>query len=394
MSIKIIAIGDPHFKDNNTYETNIMHSSIIKLLIKYKNNDNIIDVVIEGDILDKFEAVKEGTFNRVLKFVEDIMKHCRHVYLIIGNHDRPNNNVFLTDEHFFNALKKWKNITVIDKVMIIKIKAENNISEDEEIEAEFVFVPYVPVGKFRQALNTVGLDHPLENPNCNTEQWEKLKTMAGVFSHQEYYGCKIGHLRSSNGDLWPKDAPFNVSGHIHDEEYLQPNLHYTGTPMQHGHTDTGNKTISLYNYEKIDNKWQMGKEEKIDLKIPKKIHLKLTKEELLNFEIPENATQIKIDIAIDTVEYLQLVKNPKIKKLLDAKIKIKPIDTRKKLKKNQLGSIVPIKLTYSKRLNKEICQSDIGVQNEFERIFGPIEKEIEKEEEIKKPKKKNKIIFE
>ncbi len=403
MSICIVGVGDPHFMTRNSYETDILHSSFIKFLSKQRKKNKIIDVVIEGDLLDRFESINVRPFNRAISFIDDIKNNCRHIYLIVGNHDRPDNSNFLTTDHPYNALKKWPKVTVVDKVIISKIKAENekiqingdDDDEDEEPEAEFVFVPYVPVGKFREALKTEKLDHPIENPDCNQEQWQRLKNMAGVFAHQEFYGAKIGNKRSIEGDVWPKDAPFLVSGHIHDEEYLQDNLHYTGTPMQHGYTDTGRKTISLYNYQCVNNKWQMVKEEKVDLEVPKKIHIKLTKEELLNFEPVENASLIKIDIEIDHAEFLLLKKDPKIKALLEKQIKIKPIDLRKQIKKGTIGELVSTKITYTKRLNKAIIDAGEEIRDEFESLFGVIDEKkilkIKKKEENdsgNKPKKK------
>ncbi len=386
MSILIVGLGDPHFKSNNEFSTGILHSSFINFLISQKKKNKIIDVVVEGDLLDRFESINVHAFNRAINFIDDIRKNCRHVYLLIGNHDRPNNSVFLTNEHPFNALKKWEKITVVDKVIIDTLTAENkrianedddedNDDEDEEreISAEFVFIPYVPVGKLREALLTVSLDHPIENPNLNEEGWERLKNMAGGFSHQEYYGAKLGICKSINGDIWPTDGPFMVSGHIHNEEYLQPNLHYTGTPMQHGYDDISNKTISLYNYSKVGNRWQMIKEEKIDLKVPKKIHIKLTKEELLNFKVIENASIIRIDIEIDITEFKELKKNKKIKQLIDNGVKIKPINTRKQIGKNEIGKISAIKMSYTQRLGKAINESEIEVKTTFEGLFGVLD---------------------
>jgi len=371
MTIRIVAVGDQHFKVNNSYETDILHSSLIKELVKIKPDA----IVLEGDLLDKFESINVRPFNRALSFISDILQYCDNVFLLIGNHDRPNNNVFLTDEHPFNPLKRWEGITVVDKVIIKRITSS---STDES--AEFVFIPYVPVGRLREALNTVELDHPIENPNLNKKQWERLQSLAGAFSHQEFYGAEIGIKKSTEGDLWPPDAPFMASGHIHNEKYLQPNLHYTGTPMQHGFYDLTHKTISIYNYENKNGKWIMSKEEKINLRVPKKIHLKLTKEELLEFELIEDATIIKIDIEIDQIEFLHLMKNKKIKKLINEGVKIKPINTRKQIKKNQLGFVVQIKMSYTKRLTKAINEADLEVKEEFEGLFGTlqIEKSIPK----------------
>lgn len=349
--IRILAIGDPHFKTNNSYETDIMHREVINV-IKSRQPDSVVCL---GDILDKFELIHVKVFNRVLSFIEDMANESKDVNLLIGNHDRPNNNVFLTEDHPFNAIKKWNNITVVDKVLIKEIKG-----------APFVLTPYVAVGRFNEALKTVELDYKTDDQ----VQHSNLQSMAGVFAHNEFYGAKMGIIKSVEGDIWPLNAPFLVSGHIHDYDQLQPNLYYTGTPIQHGMTDSGDKTISLFTYNLVDGKWKMTEEERIDLNIPKKLKLKLTKEELLDFKLIVNASMIRIDIEIDPIEYKNLLKDSRIINLLDAGVKIKPIDTRVRVHSNNLK--LPVKMLYSKRLISSIKNSELEVQTLFEELFGDI----------------------
>ena len=52
---------------------------------------------------------------RANSFLIDLSK-LRKTYVLIGNHDRINNNVFLTDEHPFTGLKGETNIVIVDKV--------------------------------------------------------------------------------------------------------------------------------------------------------------------------------------------------------------------------------------------------------------------------------------
>ena len=37
--------------------------------------------------------------------------------LLVGNHDYINNQQFLTNNHWMNAMKDWNNVTIIDKVI-------------------------------------------------------------------------------------------------------------------------------------------------------------------------------------------------------------------------------------------------------------------------------------
>lgn len=362
--LRILAIGDQHYKVKNSLETGIMHEEILKVIKREKPDC----IVLLGDILDKFESINVRPFNRVISFLDDITKLHDNIVMLVGNHDRPNNNVFLTDEHPFNALKKWDNIKIVEKVEIYEVQSKT----DPTVKGDFVFVPYVPVSRFREALETVGLSHPMENPDCDKKSWSDLKDKVGVFAHQEFNGVQMGVIKSTHGDLWHPDAPFLVSGHVHDYEQLKPNLYYTGTPFQHGYSDTGRKTISLFNYKIDDSRWSMVKEVRIDLNIPKKLKLVLKKDELLNYEVDSSASITEIKIEIEPIEHLELLKDPKIKKLLAAGVKIKPINPKTVLPTD--GSIIfSRKIPFSVRLCHTIISGDKDLRTEFESLFGTID---------------------
>ena len=150
----ILVIGDPHFKNDNTLETDLMHTEIIKLLI----SKPFKFVVILGDILHKHEKIDMFPYDRSIKFLKDIKDNCKKLYILIGNHDRPNNNDFLTDRHSFNSLKEWDNTIIVDNIIVEEIE-----------EYKFCFAPYVPVGRFMEALNTNSVN---------------LEEITIVFSHQ------------------------------------------------------------------------------------------------------------------------------------------------------------------------------------------------------------------
>ena len=61
----ILVIGDPHFKNDNTLETDLMHTEIIKLLI----SKPFKFVVILGDILHKHEKIDMFPYDRSIKFL-------------------------------------------------------------------------------------------------------------------------------------------------------------------------------------------------------------------------------------------------------------------------------------------------------------------------------------
>ncbi len=49
-------------------------------------------------------------------------------------------------------------------------------------------VPYVPPGRFVEALNII-----------DNEWWKNVNC---IFAHQEFYGCKMGAIESIEGDKW------------------------------------------------------------------------------------------------------------------------------------------------------------------------------------------------
>ena len=98
--MNFLLIGDPHFKNDNAYESNQLIEEIYKL-IKKNNYDKII---ILGDILDTHEKINLRPFLKATEFIINLSKITK-TYVLIGNHDRRNNNIFLTEEHPFLALK-------------------------------------------------------------------------------------------------------------------------------------------------------------------------------------------------------------------------------------------------------------------------------------------------
>ena len=108
---QILLIGDPHFKTSNAIETNQLHQSTLKYL---KSNPSIDFVVVLGDILHCHEKIHTQPFCRAVKFLSDLADE-RETFALIGNHDRINNNVFLTEEHPFVGLKEYPNLPLSKK---------------------------------------------------------------------------------------------------------------------------------------------------------------------------------------------------------------------------------------------------------------------------------------
>ena len=163
MSLRSLIIGDPHFKVNNAPDTDAMSKKILELA-KARLPDVIICL---GDVLDRHESIHLDAQDRAVEFLHDLSL-IAPLIVLIGNHDRPNNSNYLTTRHPFRALKYWPQTTIVDVVKTIEIKGY-----------KFILVPYVPNGRFQEAICTIWGEVKLGD--------EKEKAR-GVFCEGEDYG--------------------------------------------------------------------------------------------------------------------------------------------------------------------------------------------------------------
>ena len=217
--MKVIAIGDPHFKVKNIPKVEIF---IEKLLVLIKN-ENPDFIVVLGDLLHNHERIHSLVLNKAYEFIEKLRMEA-FTYILVGNHDLINNQQFQTENHWMNGMKEWDNVKVVDKAFI---RNHGNY--------KFVFCPYVPVGRFNEALAT--LDEEFQDSSC-------------IFAHQEFYGCKMGAIVSEQGDKWSTDLPFVISGHIHSNQKLDIGVYYPGSAMQHAFGESDHNIISVINFTK------------------------------------------------------------------------------------------------------------------------------------------------
>lgn len=289
--IRIFVIGDPHFKTNNVEECNLMCNEIIQLLDELRPDA----VVCLGDVLDRHETIHVGPFLRSINFFEEIAKKYR-LYILIGNHDRPSNQVFMTDEHPFTALKLWKNTTIVDRTIV-----------DTICNQSFAFVPYVPPGRFMEALSGVEMQH-----------------IQAIFAHQEFYGAKMGATESLIGDKWNSAYPLVISGHIHDYDHLQSNIIYTGTPIQHAYGDQDNKGVFLFVFDGENKTWE---KKMFALNIPKKKIVKIHCSEASYLKNLDPKSHYKIIISGTPEEIKSLKLGSMLSKIKRYKIVYKTIST-------------------------------------------------------------------
>ena len=232
----MLAIGDPHFKVDNMIEVEKLIDSI-ENVAKLKKPDIII---ILGDLLHTHERLHTTALNKAYDFVHR-MSAISKTYILVGNHDMISNQEFLTENHWMNGMKKWNNVTIVDHVMEVNYKDNFRL----------VLAPYVYPGRFQEALNTLDSD------------W---KTADLIFAHQEFYGCKMGAIISTDGDKWELNFPLVISGHIHSKQWPQSNVYYTGSSMQHAFGES-EQNIIAYITPSTNPRWNI---KEIDLMLPRK----------------------------------------------------------------------------------------------------------------------------
>jgi hypothetical protein len=373
---KILVIGDPHFKADNGIDTGLMALKIVEAALRETPDF----IVVLGDVLHTHDLLRLDPVCRAITFLQRLRDISPHLYILIGNHDRPNNACYLTSEHPFTALKDWPHTTVVDQV----ITRTHTVRSTGKV-ASFTFVPYVPVGRFEEALLTVGLS---TDPTKNTAPIH-LKQMSGVFAHQEFKGAKMGAIISEAGDPWPMGAPLCVSGHIHDYDELLYNLVYPGTPIQHGYADKPDKTISVFHFKisttsdpdvsttsNLDpqhTRLTLTRHQRITLGVPSKIHIRLSPEQLATYTPPVSA-HVKITVEGDPQVIRSVLLLEHVKNLTRTHgIKIMILDTRKSINIANLETSLSkgrSSMPFRDRLSKAVSQEDPQVQKQFSRLFG------------------------
>ena len=305
--LKVIVIGDQHFKVDNIEEVDLFISKVEEIIFNIKPDF----VVLLGDLLDTHERIHSVPLNRAYKFINTVRNICK-TFVIVGNHDMEHNGVYLETKHWLNALKEWDNVTVVDTVIY-------DIIDNKK----FIFLPYVYTGRFEEALNTVNTD------------WKDAKC---IFAHQEFYGCKMGAFNSIDGDKWEIDFPNVISGHIHLNQKPQKNIYYPGSSLSIAFGETTKNIIAKLEFN--DDKEYILNE--IDLELPKKKIIYINSEEVDNIDIPKTEDKIKLSISGEYEEFKTFKKTKKYKELTSKGIKIifKPKKKEVKTKKENIQKTI------------------------------------------------------
>lgn len=235
-TVRVLAIGDPHFKMNNLAMMDLFVTKILKI-IKVTDPDII---VVLGDTLDRHELIDMEAHSKASKFLMSLAD-ITQTYVLIGNHDRRNNSDFQSDVHPFTGLENYENLTIVSKAMKKYIVPKRRCGENAQ-GANFLFVPYVPNGRFADALKTIDL--------TEFDGGYVTEHIDAIFAHQEFKGCKMGGIISTTGDIWELKNPLVISGHIHEQQKFE-NIIYTGSPLHHNHgcgDHGGKKSVGLFEF--------------------------------------------------------------------------------------------------------------------------------------------------
>ena len=289
-----IVVGDPHIKTTNIPEFNLFLERLL-ILIEDRKPDFIVDL---GDTLNDHERLHTTALNKAYEFI-DKLRNLAPTYVLVGNHDATTNTIFLTDNHWLNGMKEWKNVVVVDTVRTLKVN--NQL---------FMFCPYVPNGRFIEALDT-----------CQEESWKKATC---IFAHQEFYGCSMNAITSVEGDRWKESYPNVISGHIHAKQKLQSNIYYTGSAMQHAFGESTKNIIAVVTFGEKDTAAGAYDLEEVDLKLPRKKIVHTTVEDMDSYEVPEEEDKDSVKITISGVyeQFKSFKKTKKYKEIIKSGTKI------------------------------------------------------------------------
>jgi len=325
--MEFIVIGDLHIKSDNFDEIDIVLSELKKIIRKEENE---LRIVLLGDILHYHEKIFVQSLNRALDFITECSK-IAYTYILVGNHDYKCSSEFLTQNHWMNALKCWKNIKIVDTVVD---------------EGDFLLCPYVFPGRFIEALDST--------------EWKNKKI---IFAHQEFKGCRMGAIVSEDGDEWNENFPLVVSGHIHDtQEIYGGKIYYPGAPLQHTFGDVEKRIVCKVVLNDIPEI------KEYHLNVPKKhiIHSDIKNIVKKSNESGDN-DKIKVKLSATSDEFKIFKETSEYKEMIQKGIKIQHIPESNINYEQEKSTLID--LNFLKVLNDLVAEDDEEVQKLFKELF-------------------------
>jgi Calcineurin-like phosphoesterase len=220
MSVKILRIGDPHFKPGNIEECeSLMH--FISDTISELRPDKI---EILGDLFHTHAVVRLEVLEFWDGWIDTLLSYEKDLYILIGNHDR-----MTTDEHSYSALHMFRHIRNKHLKLIM----------NPRVDGIFGYVSWYN-----------NPDTFVEVANACAKEGAKV-----LVCHQTFDGSKYenGFFAPDGIDAKRINIPLIISGHIHTAQDIEKDgqrIIYCGTPKWDTASDANlNKGVWLYEHD-------------------------------------------------------------------------------------------------------------------------------------------------
>ena len=353
--VSVFVVGDTHFRKDNF----IAQEELVEKCVEAAKNVSPSIIILLGDVLDTHETLKNAPWKQATRLIEELSK-IAPVYVLVGNHDYINQTQFLTDDHFFNPLKKWPRVVIVDYPIIINLGGHT-----------LVMCPYVPPGRFIEALDHV-------------EGW---RDAVCIYAHQEILGCEYGNEPSQKGDQWSDDLPTIISGHIHKPSRVGRNVFYPGSSIQVHSNEDPDKRVWLVTFDGDeedtsirDDGYGVLQFDKIDLGLKGKKEIEIPYEELRFFDFGlTDHYYIKLKIS-GTPEQFKLFRKSQLRaKMVRSGIRIGYNPTLEDnpiiMALTQGNADLEDELTFESILKELVKHKPLTVQRVYEEMYGVAKKE-------------------
>jgi DNA repair exonuclease SbcCD nuclease subunit len=223
--IRFAAIGDPHIADRHMEMSIEAMNGTLKVLEEKK--DEYTFIVVMGDVFDRHGTLKLEHMKIVYDWLKK-MSCIKQTFVLIGNHDRVHNRDFMSDIHPYMSLHARESVSESKETGCkgLYIIHRTSLVTFKDSVHRILFVPYVPPGRFVEAITWYLDEKKKINPNYPVRSINDIDL---IFAHQEFYGSPCGPITSIKGDKWNPTYPMVISGHIHTRLRLQDNIYYTGS---------------------------------------------------------------------------------------------------------------------------------------------------------------------
>lgn len=336
-------IGDLHIHTTNLDEAALLREMLVKTARERRSDYDCI--VLLGDILDTNNVVRTEAHVLASELLSDLAD-IAPIVVLMGNHDLQGPLSFFSKVHAFTQLKKWVG-TVSENVVFPGGGGVQLVDTEPAVftvrGVPFCAIPYVPVGRFEEAL--------ARNPKC--------ASCRAVFCHQEFRDCDIGGGRLSVVD--EKCELEWVSGHIHEHQVFKRGC-YVGTPRQVAITENYFKTISIVNFEA-----KGMKEERISTNLPPRCHIKTATSEIGKFDVPDYG-RVKIELSGTIHENNAAKKHSLVREWKKKGFTVK-FHVLVGVKSNKNASIILQRNRMSFTKLCEVSSAEVGLSHIYDEIF-------------------------